>query len=200
MSEEQKPTLFKRIWAIMAEVDYIQKGDAKVNSQYKFVSHDAVMAKLHPMLVKHGVLVIPTVAEMTQEGNRTRVKLIVTFCNADDKTEFFSVEYYGYGVDQSDKGPGKAISYALKYALLKVFALETGEDPDNDQTSSYEPAKCLEFDATTYMGLSDSDKKRMERFLKYSASILGKHIEDVKREAIKRPEDFMKAFAGWKPS
>lgn len=32
-----------------------------------------------------------------------------------------------------DKGPGKAISYAVKYAYLKAFALETGDDPDHDQ-------------------------------------------------------------------
>jgi hypothetical protein len=51
------------------------------------------------------------------------------------------VETIGYGVDPQDKGPGKAISYGVKYALLKVLGLETGDDPDTvqDDRADYRP-------------------------------------------------------------
>ncbi len=122
---EHKPTknILQRILAVMSELDYIAKGDKTVNGQYRFVSHDQVTAKVHPMLVKHGLVILPTVIEMKQENNRTVVRLRVNFFNADNHNDFYATEWYGYGIDNADKGPGKAISYAYKYALLKTFCL-----------------------------------------------------------------------------
>ncbi len=60
--------------------------------------------------------------------------LNVKFVNVENRSETIELNYPGYGVDNGDKGPGKAISYAFKYALLKTFCLETGDDPDNDAT------------------------------------------------------------------
>jgi hypothetical protein len=63
--------------------------------------------------------------------------------NIDDRTDYIDVETFGYGVDPQDKGPGKAMSYGVKYALLKVLGLETGDDPDvvQDKSADYRPAE-----------------------------------------------------------
>ena len=182
----------------MSELDYVAKGDTKVNGQYRFVSHDAVTAKIHPLLVKYGVTIISTVEEMTQEANRTVVKLLLTFVNVDCPSDQFTVRYTGYGIDPSDKGPGKAISYAYKYALLKTFCLETGDDPDNDAKSLYEPAKCLEFTLALPAGLTEKQGEHLVRFLKHSSKVTGKHVEDIKREAVKRMPEFLDACWRWK--
>jgi hypothetical protein len=65
----------------------------------------------------------------------------VRFENIDDRTDYIDVETFGYGVDPQDKGPGKAMSYGVKYALLKVLGLETGDDPDTvqDNKADYRP-------------------------------------------------------------
>lgn len=133
--------IYQRILGVMSTVDYIQKSDKKVNNQYRFVSHDQVNATLHPVLVENGIAVIPNVTSLTQEGNRTTVCLNVAFVNVDNPADRIDVNAWGYGIDPSDKGPGKAVSYAYKYALLKTFCLETGDDPDQDQQSRYEPEK-----------------------------------------------------------
>ncbi|MCK5445676.1 MAG: ERF family protein [Rhodospirillaceae bacterium] len=122
----------QRILAVMADIAYIQKGDAKVNGQYSFVGHDAVTAALHPLFVEHGMVVEPHVTKWHQDGNRTSVDLMVTFINVDDPEDRTSIASLGFGIDNQDKGPGKAVSYAYKYALLKMFALETGDDPERD--------------------------------------------------------------------
>lgn len=195
------PNIFQRILGVMRELEYIQKGEAKVNNQYRFVSHDQVSAKVHPLLVKHGIAVIPSVDEMKQEGNRTEAKVSVHFVNVDNPSEVVVTKYYGYGVDSGDKGPGKAISYACKYALLKTFCLETGDDPDFDAEAVHEPAKCLEFDFLIgTQVVTAQERKKLQLFLAHSALVLKKHVEDVKREAIKRPEDFLKKFKVWTPS
>ena len=137
MSETTK-NIHQRILAVMAEFDYIEKGKKQVNSQYRYVSHDQVTGMLHPYLVKHGITAIPSVKSLTQDGNRTAICLEVELVNVDNPVDFVRIESWGYGIDTSDKGPGKGISYAFKYAMLKAFMLETGDDPDHDQDSKYE--------------------------------------------------------------
>jgi hypothetical protein len=133
--------IYQRIHAIMANIDYIQKGPKKAAGMYTYVSHDAVSEAIHPLLVKHGVVVIPSVKEMHQDGNRTSMVVTVKFVNIDNPDDCFVVESRGYGIDTGDKGPGKCMSYAVKYALLKTFCLETGDDPDHDQQVKFEPSK-----------------------------------------------------------
>ncbi len=180
----------------MGDLSYIQKGSKTVNGQYRFASHDQVTAAVHPYLVKHGVVVIPSLEEITQEGNRTQAKMVVTFVNADQPSDQLTVRYPGYGVDSGDKGPGKAMSYAMKYAYMKVFCLETGDDPDNDANACYEPPKCLEFDSLL-PPMSDKETAKLNKFLAHSSLSLKKPIEDVKREAVTRMDSFLKAFKTW---
>lgn len=194
------PNVYQRILSIMEELDYIQKGDKQGGGlQYRFVSHDQVTSAIHPLLVKHRILIIPNSEEIKQDGNRTSIKIGLAFVNVDNPTDSFVTYWYGYGVDGSDKGVGKAVSYAYKYAILKTFALETGDDPDQDQNSVYEPVKCLEFDLLLPAELSEKDRQKLNKFLSYSAVTLKKHVEDVKREAVSRMDDFLKAFKNWNP-
>lgn len=181
----------------MEELTYIRKGDAKVNGQYKFVSHDDVSEKVHPLLVKHRVLALPTTISISQEGNRTSIMERVFFINADNPVDQFSVDFPGYGVDPSDKGPGKAISYAYKYALLKTFCLETGEDPDKDAKSRYEPVKCLDFDLLIPASFSEAEKKKLHKFLAESAEAHGKHVEEIKTKAVANMDQFLEVFKKW---
>jgi len=124
--------IYQRMLKVMEAVDYVQKEQKKVNGQYTFVSHDAVTAKIRPELVKNGILAVARVVRHEQDGNRTEADVEVDFINADKPDERITIPCFGYGIDPQDKGPGKAISYAVKYAYLKAFALETGDDPERD--------------------------------------------------------------------
>ncbi len=126
-----KSNIHQRIAAVMGEVDYIQK-EKKQGMNYTIVSHDAVTAKVRPVLLKHGVIYYPVRCEYAHNGNRAECALTVRFANIDSPEDFIDVPTFGYGVDPQDKGPGKAMSYAVKYALLKALGLETGDDADND--------------------------------------------------------------------
>lgn len=121
----------QRLAAAMAEVDYIQK-ERKQGMNYTIVSHDAVTAKVRPVLLKNGIVYYPVRCEHLHNGNRAECSLTVRFVNIDEPSDFFDVPTFGYGIDTQDKGPGKAMSYAVKYALLKALGLETGDDPDTE--------------------------------------------------------------------
>jgi hypothetical protein len=51
----------------------------------------------------------------------------------DNPADRFTSEGFGYGTDNSDKGVGKSFSYAVKYALLKTFMIESGDDEEDRQ-------------------------------------------------------------------
>jgi hypothetical protein len=132
----EKLTLLQRINAVQREVDYVQK-EKKQGMRYSIVSHDAVTAKVRPLMVKHGVLYYPKNMTIEQVGNRTQMQMTVRFVSIDDADDFIDVVAAGYGIDDQDKGPGKATSYGVKYALLKVLGLESGDDPDQDQNVTH---------------------------------------------------------------
>lgn len=200
MSEKQELcTVYQKVLNVMADIAYIAKGSEKVNGQYRFVSHDAVVAKLHDAFVKHKLVVIPTVESCVQNGNRTEIKLATVFRNAENPEDAFQVNTYGYGIDGADKGPGKAISYAFKYALLKTFCIETGDDPDNDVKSRHEPERCLDFDSMIPSDFTKVELKKLKLFLADISQSTNRHVEDVKREAIKRMPEFLKALHAWNP-
>lgn len=144
-SEGKTLNVYQRLAAVMGEVDYIQK-EKKNGMNYTIVSHDAVTAKVRPVLLKHGVVYHPIRCEHTHNGNRAECAMTVRFVNIDAPTDFFDVPTFGYGIDTQDKGPGKAMSYAVKYALLKALGLETGDDPDNESIP-HDPAPVATRDA-----------------------------------------------------
>lgn len=63
------------------------------------------------------------------------VEIRVRFINGEEEKDDpyypeLTTEAVGMGIDDNDKAMGKAYTYALKYALLKLFRLRYGDDPD----------------------------------------------------------------------
>lgn len=132
--------IHERLLDVMKEVDYVQK-DKKIDQGggYKVVTHDAVTAKVRPVLVKNGILYYPQNLKHVQNGNRTEVTLDIVFVDARNPKDFIAVPTFGYGIDSQDKGPGKSVSYAVKMALLKALGLETGVDADDGSNVDHKP-------------------------------------------------------------
>lgn len=150
-----KRNIAQRLNAVMFTVTYVEK-EKKQGMKYSIVSHDAVTAKVRPALVNEGVIYYPREIKVEQSGNRTQCVMTVRFENIDDRSDFIDVASMGYGIDEQDKGPGKAISYAVKYALLKALGLESGDDPDQDQETIYESPEVKETKLSIELGIEDA--------------------------------------------
>jgi len=184
--ENKNLNIYQRILAVMGDVDYIQKSAKTVNNQYRFVSHDQVAAVIHPQLVSHGIVVVPSTKSIAQEEfeviqkgerviqHRTQICLTTRFVNADNPQDFVETETWGYAIDSSDKGPGKAVSYAYKYALLKMFCLETGEDPDQVA----QPAE------TKVAPISAEQKREIERLIGQDDLLVEKVLREAKAPSL----------------
>lgn len=157
--------IYQRLSAVMNAVSYVQKEDKKVNNQYTFVSHDAVTAKVRPHLIENGIVMITDVKEVKQDGNRTEAIVTLRFVNIDKPEDQVGITCFGYGIDPQDKGPGKAVSYAVKYGILKTLCLETGDDPerasiDHQPTAKPTPAKSVARDTFDKMPADVQDYLR----------------------------------------
>lgn len=153
--------IYQRINAVMKEVDYVQK-DAEVQG-YKAVTHDMVTAVLRKSLVEHGIVVQPeqlqsTMLEMRNPERNIKQHLYsgdyaIHFVNVDNPEDRVTVTMNAHAADTGDKAPGKAASYATKYAMLKVFSLETGE---NEESRFADPYTMEQFEV--YHDLVSSNK------------------------------------------
>lgn len=121
--------IHQRWHGIMKEWSYVQKRKP-AGLQYATVSHDDVARELQPLLLKYRVVAVPFVEGAEFSNDITQVWLRVDFVNIDAPAQIITTKMYGQGVDKQDKGPGKAISYAFKYCVLKSLCLVTGEDAD----------------------------------------------------------------------
>lgn len=114
-------------------------------SEYKAVSETDVLNAVKPIEVELGIYSYPYERTTLKEERITfknkygesesfviRLETIYRFVNVDKPDEFIDIKTYGDGVDSQDKAPGKAMTYADKYALLKAYKIQTGEDPDKD--------------------------------------------------------------------
>lgn len=138
----QPMNIYQRMHAIAMELKPLAKDkEVKIgnNGGYGYISHDAVTLAIRDVILSHGVMPIPTVVECKNDGNRAEMKIRVAFVNIDDPADRIESYTIGYGVDPSDKGPGKAFSYATKILYLKTFLLNTGEDIE-ERDDQHDPA------------------------------------------------------------
>ena len=137
--------LFQRINAVRKAIKYVQK-DKDVSTgkgSYRAVTHDMVTAMVRPHMVEHGIVCFPVLVESTvatppkgkdgTESSQIRYEATYDFHFVNEETpeEKITLRIQAHAMDNADKAPGKAISYAKKYAVLKLFEIETGEDEES---------------------------------------------------------------------
>ena len=169
--------IYQRINAVRKAITYIQK-DKSVSAgpagSYRAVTHDAVTGMIRQHLVEHGIIIAPTLIDSVfhakEDGAKQRLysaSYDVRFINMDAPDECVTIRIEAHALDNGDKAPGKAISYATKYAILKLFNIETGEDEE----SRYQRE---EFDVTPHLdkiAAADSlDSLKSEYVTAYTAA------------------------------
>lgn len=137
--------IYKKMAAVTAELGRVKK-NIKLQS-YKAVSEGDVLAAVKPLEEKYGVYSYPeqrdTVQVLCDDKFIIRIKTTYRFVDIEDGSSV-TIESYGDGVDSLDKAPGKAMTYADKYALMKAYKIETGDDPD--YVESPKSPKCDAFE------------------------------------------------------
>lgn len=155
--------IFQRMSAITAELRTVAKNltvPTGGKNSYKAVSERDILDAVKPIEEKHGVYSYPvrrTVlesnlleSENTYNGQTkktttfmTRIETVYRFVNVDDPEDYIETTTFAEGIDSQDKGSGKAMTYADKYALMKAYKISTGDDPDetaSDDNNNFKKA------------------------------------------------------------
>lgn len=151
-NETNAKNIYQRMAAITAELQTVAKNltvQTSAKSSYKAVSERDILDAVKPLEEKHGVYSYPAWREVLEsnlleseseyQGKvtkkstfMTRIKTIYRFVNIDDPTDTIETVTFAEGIDAQDKGSGKAMTYADKYALMKAYKISTGDDPDQE--------------------------------------------------------------------
>jgi len=206
MGEKKEKVLLnihQRVNAVMADVNYIKK-DKKIEMRgggYSVTGHDAVTKLVHPLLVKHGINIIPSTIEITQEGNRTRIDLEFRWVNIDNPEDNFITEASGYGIDQQDKGIGKGWSVAQRYTVLKTLHLETGdkdiEEDDIDHAAEEVPVQVDtkvidDFIDEVEVRIDDADQRSLMKLMETLNLQVSDVIETVREKGYEHSSEIPK--------
>jgi hypothetical protein len=86
----------------------------------------------YPVFVS-GQMMPPAVDKDMNVAKQSRYEAIYdfVFVNIDNPTDQLAIRIESHAMDNADKACGKAISYGKKYAILKLFEIETGEDEES---------------------------------------------------------------------
>ena len=114
--------IYQRLASAIQEIPTVVKTKNK-GLPFETVSHDDVLEAVRGPLLRNGIIAIPSKLEFTQDGNRSQAVMNIRFQNIYNKDDYQVVPSVGQGIGNDDKGPGKAMSYAFKYALLKTQAI-----------------------------------------------------------------------------
>lgn len=139
--------IYEKMSAITNEIATVAKNltidTNKKGNSYKAVGEADVLAAVKPLEQKYGVYSYPRSRTVIDSGELVskndygetrrlymRIETVYRFVNIEKPDEYIEIISYGDGVDSQDKAPGKAMTYADKYALLKGYKIQTGDDPD----------------------------------------------------------------------
>ena len=115
---------------------------AENGNNFRAVSESAILDVINPILIEHEwfyeIRVKKSDLQIKEafgsKGKKLQfiatIEVAVVFHNCLFPEEMVGTESVGMGIDDNDKAMGKAYTYAVKYALLKLFRLRFGDDPD----------------------------------------------------------------------
>lgn len=146
MADEKNASgLAAKMVAAMTEIGRVQKRGLNTAQNYNFVRSDDVAEAARAALAKYGIAIF---ADVLDDGIReivippakegfagktlrvSRVRVAWTFVDS-ESGESRTVHTPGEGMDSGDKGIYKAMTGAMKYALMLGFLIPTGDaDPE----------------------------------------------------------------------
>jgi len=117
----------------------VPKSQFNAFAKYNYRNCEDILEAVKPLLGETGQLILDD--EVVQLGDRYYVKAIATLIDG-DKPIFTATAYAREALDKKGMDEaqitGAASSYARKYALCGLFAIDDGEDADKQDNSKVE--------------------------------------------------------------
>lgn len=165
--------IYQKINEVRKVIKYVQKDKLVSTGQsgYKAVTHDMVTAMVRPAMVEQGIICYPVLVESVMNPPTVDKDMNVSkqmryeatydfhFVNEENPEDKLTIRIQAHAMDNADKAPGKALSYAKKYAVLKLFEIETGEDEESRVSDGLDDDR-IEYWILKIKSLEGEEKKK----------------------------------------
>ena len=186
--------LRQKLAVVRRRIAYVQKRGHNQLGHYNYVTAADIAGAVGDILAELGVVLVPRLESIAYEPSRTGAErsacVVMSYSFVDvDTGEEITVKVAGEGVDPGDKAPYKAMTGALKYALLQSFLLATGDDPEDERADSrtaFGSERLITAEqARQLQGLIEETGTDLERVLAYyKISALSEMTEASHRRAL----------------
>jgi len=147
MSNEKVPLIYTQMNLVQKAIGAVGKEQFNTQQKFKFRGIDQFINALYPALTEHGVFMVP---QVVKEAHKIREVLRRDGSKGVDKLVYLQMTYTFYaadgsnvtvgpipseGLDSGDKATNKALSAALKYALIQTFSIPTEDMTEGDSES-----------------------------------------------------------------
>lgn len=165
--------IYKKMSEVMRDIGSVGKDQKNQAQGFKFRGIDQFVNSLYPALTKHGVFMAPRcvseqheLKEVTRSNGKAGVDKHVTILMeydffAEDGSKVTIGPIPAEGLDSGDKATNKALSAALKYALIQTFSVPT-EDMAEADLDSPEISRGYYKNTTATKELSVGEKVNIE--------------------------------------
>lgn len=139
--------IYQKMNQVMRDIGPVTKDQKNQAQGFKFRGIDQFVNALYPALVRHGVFMTPRatffnteIKEVTRSSGKAGVDKHVSILMeydffAEDGSKVTVGPIPAEGVDSGDKATNKALSAALKYALIQTFTVPTEDMAEADLTT-----------------------------------------------------------------
>ncbi len=137
-------SLIMKLAAVMGELGWIEKRGENKFFNYRYAMESDILDAIRSRLAVRHIFVQTLIKKLTEsdtgrtQGNKNekiQKSVVWTTHTFHDGESGESLEINGYGVgeDTADKGPYKAMTGAMKYAMSKNFLISSGDDPEKEE-------------------------------------------------------------------
>ena len=190
----QELNLREKFAEVRRRLGYVQKRGHNERHNYNYVTAADLVGSVGDILAELGVVVIPQIQSISTETPRSSseriARIVMNYRFIDARSgEDLTVRVAGEGADAGDKAPYKAMTGALKYALLQSFLLATGDDPEDERADSRAALSSERVitpeQVSELKGLIEETGTELERVLAYyRVTALGEMTEGSYRRAV----------------
>lgn len=138
--------IYKKMVDVMKDIGPVSKDQKNAAQGFKFRGIDQFVNAVHPALIKHGIFVTTETLSYATElrdverssgkrGVDKHVTLTMKYTFHAEDGSHISSTIPAEGLDSGDKATNKALSAALKYALIQTFQVPTEDMEEADRNS-----------------------------------------------------------------
>lgn len=145
---EPKKSLVTKLSEVMGVVERVAKNGRNEFHKYDYATEADIVSSVRNELAARNVMIVPSVEStefvetITAAGKKERLctlTALFTICDGDSETTL-NFRAVGQGQDAGDKSAYKAMTGAIKYGIMKLFLIPTGDDPEKEEAPKSIPA------------------------------------------------------------